>query len=157
MDELTSRSVSHAEGQVLGRLSQSAVHDRPKGRQFWAANLANTARKGVNNPHLYRYLSCKYGHHPLLQRYGRLYPVAIFSPPKKQVSDVDSVLVDLQDTGPHDDELWPRDAKFRELWARTLQRGHLQDLPTYAMKGLVATEDRLGVSCERGTYFRALE
>jgi hypothetical protein len=133
------------------------MHDGPRQLRALAAELAGTARRGVNNPHLYQYLGWKYGGVPLLRRQRHLYPVAVFLPAEEQIGDVDSVLLDLQDTSPEDYQLEPRDATFRQLWDQTLRRGHLQDLPTYTMKRLTASEDRLGIVCERGSYFRAVE
>jgi hypothetical protein len=113
------------------------------------------AQRSMLNPHLYRFLKWKYRDEEVLERCGEIYPVAVFHAPEQRTS-LDSVLLDLEERYPDDEELNPRDARYRTL-LRLRAGSRLFDGDTFAMKELVVRSGHIGLRCQLGSYFKCLD
>lgn len=139
------------------------VRPLKEAKRYWdARGLANaqeeikSVQKSLLNPSLYEFLKRKYSDETILERCGEIYPVAAYPAPDSQQGDPDSVLRRLTPRFPDDRDLTPKDGKYRELIARSGRP--LADRITFTMKNLwVEAGDKLGLDCELGSYFRALD
>lgn len=110
--------------------------------------------ESASTSYLSQFLRWKYNAEPILERCDQIYPIAVFRASKGQQSNPESALISLTQSQPAGDDLL-QDDSFRRMQARAGRR--LENRPTFTMKRLVTSGHRVGLECEMGEYFQALD
>jgi len=105
-------------------------------------------KKTRRDPETYRFLSHYYSEYPLLQMYGKSFPVTVFQAPHCQTNNIESALGSLERL-PDDDFAFSDERYFKLLKAsgRKLYNGRL-----FTIKEIKLIP-KLSVECGTGRYF----
>ena len=117
-------------------------------------HLPQNIQKALQDPALYQFLQWKYPQTPLLMRGDQRYPVVVYSAPKMQQNNPESVLsgLDLQQTSQK--KLIIQDSSYRTAFK--MMNRPLIDLPTYTMSEF-HSNGFLKFQCGLGSYFHMLD
>ncbi len=111
--------------------------------------------EALRNEHLLPYLRWKYSAtDPLFERAGYTYPITVYRAPPSQRDDIESVLIRPVRAATQNNGLVV-DSEYRQMIERASKP--LMNLPTFTMRELVASPERLGMRCEMGRYFDMID
>jgi hypothetical protein len=109
----------------------------------------------LENRFLYDFLSWRYKEYPLLERYGKTYPVVIFPAAPAQINDPESALVTpLITTCRQESDFIIRDVTYRRLLEKAGKK--IENRPSFTFRSLQG-DDRVSLQCDLGCYYDALD
>ncbi len=109
----------------------------------------------LENQFLYDFLSWKYKEYPLLERFGKTYPVVIFPAAPAQINDPESALaVPLITTYRQENDFIIRDKTYRRLLEKAGKK--IENRPSFTFRSL-QVDNRVSLQCDLGYYHDALD